>query len=920
MFTRLTGFCVLALWLAANASAAPHNDMDYGPFLSGTFETQWPDGNTVLKGIAIRLDASAAHLPNPEGPIGGGVYSLKPMQDVLGTDEQAIYKAQRFRFGGYVLNVPDGEYQVTLKFADCWQTKPGIRVFDVLLQDQTVLEQLDLIARVGHGKAFDHTTEKVKVTDGQLKLTFRKHSGEPTIAAIIIEGDDFSRKINCGGPAVADYAADWEPNFVLSDEPNAAGVIFDTELCRYAACWRGGFLNLRGIAFDGVHGVNPSVKGQQQLGTLPLPGVAKAGQFADPRGIPHGPLPRDWAKYQGLYRHEDGIVLAYSANGRTVLDSPGVEAAGESLVFTRTLNITAGDAPLEMIIVDVAGAKGIVTNQSAVLEAGDRATVISASSGQLSILESGRVVLRIGPETAQIKLAMWRGEKSKAAAVQKRPVGSPRDLTPLTKGGAPGWTETVVTEGQLAAADANQAYVVDTLTLPDANPYHSWMRIGGFDFLPGGKAALSTWSGDVWVCSGIDDRLDKLTWRRFATGLFHPLGLKVVDGQIFVHGRDQLTRLHDLNNDGEADYYECFHNDVSITPNFHEFSYDLETDRAGNFYFTKGGPVRAGGGGWDKIVPHHGCLMKVAADGHMLQVVARGFRAPSGMAVGPEGELTVGDNEGTWTPAVSLNWITPGGFYGVPDFAGVTPKPRRRDLPLCWIPKDIDNSNGGQVWISGNDFGPLSGQLLHTSYGTCTLFSVLHEEVGGQRQGGVVPLPLRFHSGLFRARFHQQDNALYLAGLRGWQTRAGQDGGFYRVRYTGRPYYLPTALRATPAGIALSFAVPLDRTAAEDVDNYHIEQWNYRWTPSYGSPHFKASNPKQQGHDEVEIDEAMLSDDGKTVLLKIADLTPVMQMQTRFTLQTADGVAIKNAVYHTLNVVGDQRGEINVGEFKVVTE
>ena len=34
-------------------------------------------------------------------------------------------------------------------------------------------------------------------------------------------------------------------------------------------------------------------------------------------------------------------------------------------------------------------------------------------------------------------------------------------------------------------------------------------------------------------------------------------GVKVIDGKIHVLERGQLTRLHDLNDDGEADYYEC---------------------------------------------------------------------------------------------------------------------------------------------------------------------------------------------------------------------------------------------------------------------------------------------------------------------------------------------------------------------------
>lgn len=109
--------------------------------------------------------------------------------------------------------------------------------------------------------------------------------------------------------------------------------------------------------------------------------------------------------------------------------------------------------------------------------------------------------------------------------------------------------------------------------------------------------------------------VSKLTWRRIASGLFETLGVKVVDGKIYVNGRDQITRLHDLNGDGETDYFEAFNRDVMISPNFHEFAFDLQTDAQGNFYFSKGSPVKGGGRGFDQIYPHHGIVAKISPDG-----------------------------------------------------------------------------------------------------------------------------------------------------------------------------------------------------------------------------------------------------------------------------------------------------------------
>ena len=45
-------------------------------------------------------------------------------------------------------------------------------------------------------------------------------------------------------------------------------------------------------------------------------------------------------------------------------------------------------------------------------------------------------------------------------------------------------------------------------------------------------------------------------------------------------------------------------------------------------------------------------------------------------------------------------------------------------------------------------------------------------------------------------------------------------------------------------GIQLTFSEPLDAKAAVDRENYNIQQANYRWHSTYGSPMYKESDPK----------------------------------------------------------------------------
>src|SRR6185295_2626982 len=208
--------------------------------------------------------------------------------------------------------------------------------------------------------------------------------------------------------------------------------------------------------------------------------------------------------------------------------------------------------------------------------------------------------------------------------------------------------------------------------------------------------------------------------------------------------------------------------------------HDLHTDTEGRFYYMKGSNLGAGGG------KYHGTMVRVAKDGSSSEIYCVGFRAPNGMCVGPNNEITTGDNQGDWTPSSPINWIKQGGFYGFHLDQYPQTKKDPRQNPLCWVPYGEDNSCGGQVW-SGANWGPLSNRLMHMSYGKCKLFSVLVEQYDGMVQGGVVRFPLDFQSGIMRARANATDGQVYCVGMKGWQTSAPKTGCVQRVRYTGKP-------------------------------------------------------------------------------------------------------------------------------------
>lgn len=687
-----------------------------------------------------------------------------------------------------------------------------------------------------------------------------------------------------------------------------AGVCFDTDLMRYVAGWTDGWLNIRGVAYDGSHGPSgPSVAGKQLFGTSAAPGWSKGDKFADPRSEPFGPLPKDWAQYKGLYLNGDKVVLSYTVGGAAVLELPGMEAEGK--VITRSFNLAKFSAASSMVVSELPGGAGAVEGGVATLKSGDgalSAALIGAPAGVTLVVDGERILMKVPAGAAGVfKLAL----SSDAAAAKAASAAT--DPATLTKGGPALWAQTVETKGAVGAN--TNAYTVDTITLPDDNPYGSKLRLAGVDFFSDGRAAVSTWNGDVWVCSGIDDKLEKLTWKRYAAGLYQTLGLRIVDDKIYTIGKDQLTRLHDLNGDGEADFFESFNNDMHATPGFHEFVLDLHTDGQGNFIFAKGGPVRPGGRGWETISEHAGTVMRVSKDGSKLEVIGTGVRAPNGLGYGgPDGIVTVGDNEGTWTPQCRVTAIPPHKipmFVGVPDLAHANPPPTDYTRPIYWTPHRIDNSNGGQVWTpKGDKWGPLSERLLHISYGKSDLHLVLMEKIPDAPnncgyQGGTVKLPLAFNTGIARGRFNPKDGQLYVAGLKGWQTNGARDGGLQRVRYTGEALHSVSGLNIKKNGIQLTFSSELDKAEAGNKENYQVEVWNYAWTNAYGSPEFKpSSDNKEKGHDKLEITNVTVGSDGKTVFLE-TPVQPVMQMMIKFRIASKDGATIGQEIYNTVNHV-----------------
>jgi hypothetical protein len=673
-------------------------------------------------------------------------------------------------------------------------------------------------------------------------------------------------------------------------------MLYDHDTMRAAAGWTGSqFVDWRGIAFDGSHGTHTSIVGQKGFVNPVGPGWARpeTESFADPRflgrdGKPYGPLPREWVHYEGAYFHSNKVVIAFTVGGARVLELPGCERSGEAIVFTRTLNVGRSEHDLLMRVAPEATPVALAGKSSASL-----------------IVTNGFHVLRIPAESTPLNVKVLIGSPRTGVDADTLSVFalvSPpaAEFAKFTQGGSPRWNPPLATRGRLG--DNEGPFAVDELTPPPdaANPWRTWMRFGGFDFFKNGRrAAICTWNGDVWIVEGVEGDLAQLTWKRVASGLFQPLGVKIVDEVIYVTCRDQIARLRDLDGDGEIDFIENFNNDHQVTEHFHEFAMGLQTDREGNFYYAKSARHAL-----PALVPHHGTLLKVSPDGARTEILANGFRAANGVCVNDDGTFFVTDQEGHWTPKNRINWVHPGGFYG--NLFGYHDRTSSADSdmaqPLVWITNEMDRSPGELLWVASDQWGPLKGALLNLSYGTGRVYIVPHENAGGQLQGGVVALPLPdFPTGTMRGRFHPGNGHLYTCGLYAWAGNRQWDGGFYRVRATGKAAFVPVGLRVRKDGLEIEFSDALDPGSANDSRGYAVKTWSLKRSANYGSAHINER--------PLAVAAARLAADGRSVFLKLPGLQPTWSMEIQFDLRGADGTPFKRTMHNTIHELGPPIGD-----------
>jgi parallel beta-helix repeat protein len=220
---------------------------------------------------------------------------------IANTSTPALYQNARWNSGplSYQFSVPNGTYNVTLKFAELYFTAAGQHKFNASINGAQVLSAFDIFAQAGGAFRAIDKTFPVTVTGGTIAILLTGVVDDPIVSAIEIVPQTVAKvavRMNCGGGAVTDasgnvWAADTNATGSVDTTANAIANT-NTPALYQNARWNSGPLTYQFAVPNGTyrvtlkfaelyftaagqHKINASINGQQVLSNFDI--LAQAG-------------------------------------------------------------------------------------------------------------------------------------------------------------------------------------------------------------------------------------------------------------------------------------------------------------------------------------------------------------------------------------------------------------------------------------------------------------------------------------------------------------------------------------------------------------------------------------------------------------------------------------------------------------------
>lgn len=391
------------------------------------------------------------------------------------------------------------------------------------------------------------------------------------------------------------------------------------------------------------------------------------------------------------------------------------------------------------------------------------------------------------------------------------------------------------------------------------------LRVSGMAMRGPEDLIFTTWDGDLFsldLKTVSESGPPKV--RKIAQGLAEPMGLAVAGGRVFVTEKNEATELIDEDGNGFFETYRCLSHEWPCTMDYHEYLFGAVV-KDSHLYFSSS--VAMGSRGKDNRQAHlRGSVVKVNVDTGATEIVAGGLRTPDGMGEGPSGSILITDNQGEWLPGNKLIHLQPEAFYQFRSREPWHPFDRAQPTPpAVWLPQGEVAASPTQPILLPESWGPYAGQVLFGDATFGGLQRAFLEEVDGVMQGAAFP----FSQG-FRHLFHRfaftESGELYAGGIaRGSdQEFIHRVSGLTRIRFTGKPVFEMLAARLKSNGLEIEFSEPLGEGAGWNPAGYHVTQWGYQGTQTYGGNKVR--------YRQLEVRSATVSADRRRVFLELPGL------------------------------------------------
>lgn len=424
------------------------------------------------------------------------------------------------------------------------------------------------------------------------------------------------------------------------------------------------------------------------------------------------------------------------------------------------------------------------------------------------------------------------------------------------------------------------------------------LMVTGMDWINDDKLAVCTWTGDIYIISGLIDNTKEITVSNLIKGLNEPMGLIQRDGKLYVSQKPELTEIS-FNKKRTSINLKQVSSDWGYSGHYNAFSYGPILNKNNNFVLVNAGHS----GRWD--MKFMGWSIQLSNKG-LMSGISSGFREPNGIAsFGPNKDIFITDNQGHWTAACELNHLRPGKYFGRPSS---TPDPKnlyqgRNNFtpPAVWFPYNLARSVSGLTEIKDNRFGPFKGQMLVGDFQNALVTRVFLEKVNGEYQGAVFPFLKGFSSGVNRLTFGS-DGKLYVGGLqRTWACVAPDTSSLERVRFTGSIPFEISKVSAKHNGFTLSFTQPV-KAKTINSGNFDISQFRFAYHANYGSPRYNQNGEKGR-QTPLNIEDIKISKDRKNINLIIDTLKEgyVTEFRIFDILNDKDKELWHNTFHYTLN-------------------